>query len=148
METQSQPSMLNRSYWILMISMCFLMSCSVTSKTKAVQESTAYITVAKEKLGDEVKFAFNKDRSYVLCQTEPADNPDNPSFSFLVFSMEDEKVVLEQNVRSGSVKWLSDMEIEVFSTPGFMRNDQSRDDFTQVYNVATGKWTPKTSWKK
>lgn len=148
MENKSQTAIRYQSYWILVMGMFLLMGCSVTNKTKAVQESTAYITVAKEKLGDEVKFAFNKDRSYVLCQTEPADNPDNPSFRFLVFSMKDEKVVLEQNVRSGFVQWLSDMEIEVFTTPGFMRNDQSRDEFTQVYDVTTGKSTPKTDWKK
>lgn len=148
MQTQSQKSGLNRSSWILMLGICLLMGCSVTNKTKAVNESTAYLTVAKEKLGDEVNFAFNKDRSYVLCQTEPSPNPDNPSFRFLVFSMKDEKVVMEQSVRSGFVKWLSGMEIEIFSTPGFMRNDQSRDEFTQVYHVVTGNSIPKTDWKK
>lgn len=148
MQTKSQFQNLNRSYWLLMLSACLLASCSVTKKTKAVSESTAYITLAKEKIGDKVKYDFNEDRSYVLCQGEPAGGPDNSSFGFFVFSMKEEKVVLEKTVSSGFVQWLSSREIEVFTTPGFMRNDQSRDEFTQVYDVITGKATAKTDWGK
>lgn len=148
MQVQALFQKSNRSYWILTLSMCFLASCSVAKKTQAVAESTAYINVAKEKLGDNVKFDFNEDRSYVLCQSEILPRAREKSFRFLVYKMKDEKVVMEQNVSAGFVQWLSAMEIEVFTTPGVMRNDQSRDDFTQVYHVATGKSTPKTDWKK
>ncbi|MCE7996709.1 MAG: hypothetical protein HEP71_32415 [Roseivirga sp.] len=148
MQTQSLSKKINRSYWALMLSMCFLVSCSVAQKTQAVSESTAYLAVAKEKLGDKVKFDFNEDRSYVLCQSEIPATSNSKSFGFIVFDMKNEKVVLEQNVSSGFVQWLSNLEIEVFTTPGFMRNDQSRDDFTQVYHVISGKSTPKTDWTK
>ncbi|GAB5524476.1 MAG: hypothetical protein Roseis2KO_23480 [Roseivirga sp.] len=147
MQIQALFQKSNRSYWMLLLSMCFLASCSVTKKTQAVSESTAYLTLAKEKLGDNVKFDFNEDRSYVLCQSEILPKAKSKSFSFFVYNMKDEKIVLEQNVSAGFVQWLSTMEIEVFTTPGVMRNDQSRDDFTQVYHVATGKSTPKTDWK-
>lgn len=148
MQTTLLSKKLNRSYWMVMLSMCFLISCSVTKTTKAVSESTAYMTLAKEKLGNNVKFDFNKDRSYVLCQSKVAATSNSKSFSFFVFDMKNEEAVIEQNVNSGFVKWLSNLEIEVFTTPGFMRNDQSRDEFTQVYHVVTGKSTPKTDWGK
>lgn len=148
MQIQALSKKSNRSYWILLLSMCLLASCSVTKKTQAVAESTAYLNVAREKLGDHVKFDFNEDRSYVLCQSEILPRAREKSFSFLVYSLKDEKVVMEQNVSAGFVQWLSAMEIEVFTTPGVMRNDQSRDDFTQVYDVTTGKATPKNDWKK
>lgn len=148
MQTKALFQKLNRSYWMLMLSMCFLVSCNVTKKTQAISESTAYMALAKETLGDKAKFDFNSDRSYVLCQSEPGSRPNNTAFSFFVYSMKEEKAVMEQNVSSGFVKWLSALEIEVFTTPGFMRNDQSRDDFTQVYHVVTGKSTPKNDWGK
>lgn len=148
MQTKTLFKKLNRSYWMLTLGMCFLVSCNVTKKTQAISESTAYVAVAKEKLGDKVKFDFNEDRSYVLCQSQPSAKPNNTTFSFMVYSMKEEKIVMEQNISSGFVKWLSALEIEVFTTPGVMRNDQSRDDFTQVYDVVTGKSTPKTDWGK
>lgn len=148
MQTPSLSKKLNRSYWMLMLSMCFLASCSVTKKTQAISESTVYIALAKEKLGDKVKFDFNEDRSFVLCQSEIATTSNSKSFSFFVFDMKNENVVIERNVNSGFVQWLSNLEIEVFTTPGFMRNDQSRDEFTQVYHVVSGKFTPKTDWEK
>jgi hypothetical protein len=136
----------NGVYWLILLS--FFTSCTAAKKTQPATDSTAYVEIARQKLGENVKFDFNKDKTYMLCQAQPGSEPDNPSFSFFVYSMDEEKVVLEQQVRSGSVQWLSNLEIEVFTTPGFMRNDQSRDEFTQVYHVVTGKSTPKTEWGK
>ena len=121
--------------------------CKSTEKATTNQETKAYLEPAA-KLGDGVKYSFNKDRSYVLAQSTPDINGQNTSFSFFVFDMKAEKIVLEQTIDSGFVQWLSDNEIEVFLTPGVMRNDQSRDEFTTVYNVATGASQPKTDWKK
>ena len=121
--------------------------CKSTKKAAVVEETTAYMEPAA-KLGDNVKYSFNDGRSFVLAQSTPDPNGNSLSFSFLVFDMKAEKVVLEQTVESGFVQWLSQEEIEVFFTPGIMRNDQSRDDFTTVYNVVTGKSMPKTDWKK
>jgi len=131
-----------------MLPLCLfaLASCNVTKNTKAVAETTAYQKVATEKLGDKVKFAFNKDRNYVLCQAEPSNDPNNQRFGFLVYDMKAEKVIMEKSVSSGYVQWLSATEVEVFTTPGTMRNDQSRDEFTLVYNVTTGTSIPKTEW--
>lgn len=123
-------------------------ACKSSEKQKATEESTTYIALAEKMMGTEVAYAFNSDRSYVLAQTDLSKNMDQKSFSFFVFEMKTEKVVLEKNVESGYVKWLSPTEVEVFRTPGKMRSDQTRDDYTEVYNVKTGDTTSKTEWKK
>lgn len=135
-------------FWMLTLCLFALASCNVTKSTKAVAESTAYRKVATEKFGDKVKFAFNENRNYVLCQGEPSSDPNDQRFGFLVYDMKAEKVIMEKSVRSGYVQWLSVTEIEIFTTPGTMRNDQSRDEFTQVFNVITGNSMPKTEWGK
>jgi hypothetical protein len=130
------------------ICLLLLASCQVTQKTKAAAESTAYKQIAQEKLGDDLKFTPSEDNKFVLCETKASSDPDNGAFQFLVFDTEAEKIVMEKKVTQGYVRWVSAKEVEVFSTPGIMREDQTRDDFTVVYDVVTGKATPKTAWKK
>lgn len=132
---------------MIALGLLFFTACQVTQKTQAAVESTAYLQIAQDKLGENLKYAKSENGRYVLCQTVQSSNPDNQSFKFLVYDMQDEKIVMEKSVSRGYVQWLSNTEVEIFSTPGTMRNDQSRDDFTMVYDVITGKGTPKNDWK-
>ena len=134
---------------VFSISLLLLVGAGCKStKTAAVAEETKAYMEPAAKLGDNVKFSFNDGRTFVLAQSTPDPNGDNLSFSFLVFDMKAEKVVMTQSVESGFVQWLSKDEIEVFNTPGIMPKEKTRDEFTTVYNVVTGKSMPKTDWKK
>lgn len=132
---------------LMMVILLASAGCKPSEKQPA-RKNQVYITVAREKLGDNVTFRYNDDRAYVLAQSEQPKSSNDLSFRFIVFGIKQEKVVLEQDVESGFVKWLSNTEIEVFRTPGKMRNEQTRDDYTMVYNVMTGDSMPKTEWKK
>lgn len=137
-----------RSLFLILILTASLFACKPAEKQAQKTESEAYKPLAAEKLGPDAEFTFNEDRSFVLAQSMIEASKGGLSFSFFVFDMKNEKIVLEQQVESGYVKWLSKTEIEIFRTPGIMRQDQTRDDYTQVHNVLTGESMPKTDWKK
>ena len=124
-----------------------LIGCkSAEKKQNTEAESTAYLELAK-KWGEAVKYDFNKDRTYVLAQSELSDKS-GTSFSYFVFDMKAEKATLQGTIESGYIKWLTDLEVEIFRTPGKMAPNTTRDDYTEVVNVKTAKSTPKTDWKR
>ena len=124
-----------------------LIGCkSAEKKQNTGVETTAYQALA-QKWGEGVKYDFNKDRSYVLAQSELSDKT-GTSFSYFVFDMKAEKTTLQGTIESGYIKWLTDLEVEIFRTPGKMAPNTTRDDYTEVVNVQTGKSTPKATWKK
>ncbi len=133
---------------LVLVLLVMLVGCK-SAETKQVTgpETTAYKGLTQKWKG-QAKYEFNKDRSYVLAQSEPPATADYYDFSYFVFDMKAEKVVLQGDIASGFVKWISEKEIEVFQTPGKMGPTQTRDDYTEVINVETGKSTPKTDWKK
>lgn len=134
--------------FLLLALFTLMIGCkSAEQKQNAVVESTAYKTLA-EKWGDAVKYDFNKDRSYVLAQSTPSAKSGSTGFSYFVFDMKTEKATLKGTVESGFIKWLSEKEVEIFRTPGKMAPNTTRDDYTEVVNVETGKSTPKRDWKK
>ena len=124
----------------------FIASCGTSKVGNSTQvEEGAYKEKATEMLGKDVAFSMNDSKSYVLCLNEIKGTPEQPrnTISFVVINMNDNSVALENKIEGGTVKWADNLMIEIFRTPGIMRDDQSRDDFITLYNVETGKSYPK-----
>ena len=127
------------------------MSCNssknVASASATQDMKNTYLTVAQEKFGEDVEFAENQDSTYVLCVHDHKGTVKQPrnSVQYMIYNLADNKVVHEETVGSGYVKWYSDYQIEIFRTPGIMRDDQTRDDFITIYNVKTGESVSKRS---
>jgi len=114
---------------------------SVDTKDVSNYEKLAISTLASEN----VTHTMNSNKTYVLSTNEVKGTLEQPrnSLSFVVIKINENKVVLEQKIEGGNVNWLNYTEIEVFRTPGIMRDDQTRDDFITIYNVETGLSYPK-----
>lgn len=123
-----------------------LASCGASKKGNSTQvNGNKYIELASEKLGDKVIYKMNESKTYVLCISEIKGTVHQPrnTLSYMVINIKDNDVALEDKIDGGTVKWSGDGEIEVFRTPGIMRDDQTRDDFITLYNIETGKSYPK-----
>ncbi|MCB0494992.1 MAG: hypothetical protein KDC79_02560 [Cyclobacteriaceae bacterium] len=131
-----------RSSLLLFYFVVLLIGCKSNklSDSSTKLEGNKFEEVATKKLGEGLTYYKNDSKTYVLCVHEvPGTNlqPRN-SLSFVVIRLKDDKIVLQQNISGGKVNWFSDREIEVFRTPGIVRPDESRDDYTTLYNVITG----------
>lgn len=124
----------------------FIASCgaSKVGNTAQVGEST-YKEKATEILGKDLAFTKNDSKSYVLCVNEIKGTPKQPrnTISFVVINLNNNSVALENKIEGGTVKWSDNLEVEIYRTPGIMRDDQTREDFITLYNVETGKSYPK-----
>lgn len=138
----------NSTSFLILLSLVLLMGCkNKPNQAKQSEETTAYKELTL-KWGSQVQYDFNQDRSFVLAQSVPGVDSKSRDVSYFVFDMKAEKITTEGNVENGSVSWLSLKEIQIFRVPGKMSPGQSRDDYTTVVDVLTGKQTPKTNWKK
>lgn len=137
------------------ISIAFLVllsACGGTkiSNTSGQETKQTFQEMATKKLGTDVTYTMNDSKSYVLCVKEVKGTPQQPrnSISFVVIKLSDNAVVLEQKFEGGTVGWYSDKEVEAFRTPGTMRDDQTQDDYTTLYNVVKGTSYPKKGKKQ
>lgn len=127
-----------------------MMCCQSIGKlpgTKVQQE--AYMSLAKERLGDNSVYTPNKDKSFVLCVNEKEGTArlPNSTIKFFVYDLKGAQIPFEQSLNAGYVKWISTNEIEYYSTPGMMPQGTSRDDYTRIYNVVSGEVVLKSSIK-
>ncbi len=123
-----------------------VISCGSAKLSASTPDSTeTYKKVVVNKLGEGVLYIANKSNSYVLCIKETKGSSLQPrnNINYLVIKLSDNTIALENKVDGGTVNWFSETEIEVYRTPGIMRDDQTRDDFITLYNVETGKSYPK-----
>lgn len=123
----------------------FLASCGSSNSGNSTQGAQSYKTVAAKALGENVEFTMNDAKAFVLCVKEVKGTPEQPrnSLSYAVVKVADNAIVLENKVDGGTVSWYNEQMIQLYITPGIMRDDQTRDDFITLYNVKTGKSFPK-----
>lgn len=110
--------------------------------TKDYSESTQ--KMALEKLGEDYKCIPNEDNNYTLCVSSKKDESNSGmGASFFVVENNSGKIIFEESIDKGTVSWYNSSKLSLFYTPGIMRNDQTRDDFTFVYDLETKEKVPK-----
>lgn len=120
----------------------FIASCGASKFSNSTQTvDDKYKELASGKLGEDVSFTMNDAKTYVLCVSEIKGTVNQPRnmLSYMVIKISDNSAVLDNKVDGGTVEWFSETEIEVYLTPGIMRDDQTRDDFITLYNVESGE---------
>ena len=121
------------------------------SRTTQSTNTESYLDIAKTKYGvdDEFSCEENSSKTLVLCK-HATDNsePGLMSWEYFVYEQENKKVLLEDAVDRGNVKWFSESEIEISRTPGTMRADQTMADYAWILNVYSGDKVKKSEYTK
>ena len=139
--------MKNISLITLVLLSAVLFNCK---NSKEVADKTVdYKALATEKLGEKVAFIPNEDNSMVLCSSQQSSPKLGPSgVKFFVFDNNSNTIVYEENIGRGTVAWYSNTQLEMYYTPGTMRQDQTRDDFISVYDLIKKEKIEKTELVK
>lgn len=113
---------------------------SSSKKTSAASAAAGqYKIAATEKYGEGVEYYFNESKTHVLClkqakvKLSPA-MPQNP-LRFFVYDLNAEKIIYEDSLEDGSVRWINDSQLQISLIPGIVSGDEDPEDFTYLYDV-------------
>ncbi len=102
-----------------------------------------YETIAIERYKDRIEYVFNESKVFVLCihSNKPTAKMPESIVSFFVYDLKMNRVILEESIRDGSVRWIDEQRIEIVQKTGTVsKEDQSRVQ-RYVYDVMTQKKT-------
>ncbi|MHB8906719.1 MAG: hypothetical protein ACYC4T_01260 [Melioribacteraceae bacterium] len=133
--------MLNK-FNALLIFFLLLAGCSVTQKTLTRQESVLK-KLSLEKFGTSSRLIYNSDKSYSIVvkqEKSTAKNP-NPLLQFFVYDIGKDKIIFEESIPAGKIKWRNNRQFEVTITPEMISTEDSNKLYGYIYDVDLGTKT-------
>ena len=133
---------------LIILFLVFSISCSKSGYQSS--DNTNYKSLAEKKFGlEQTTYEESGDGHYVLCKhlLESSNDP-YTSWEFFVFDKNSNKIIFEDKIDRGKVKWFSNNELEISHTPGTMATNQSKDDYMWIVNVETGEKIKKSKYGK
>jgi hypothetical protein len=128
---------------ISLISIFLIAACCSSNITTAKLSSdhTAYKKIADEKYSKNYNATFNSDSTYLFVYTSPK-NLDKvlPSpLKFFVYDNNNEKVIFEDNLANGKIRWLNIHQIQVSINPEIIsgKEEENNKMYGYIYDVLT-----------
>lgn len=122
---------------ILQLTIGFTLACCALAKKEANSGGSAenYKKLAVDKYKDNITYQINLTHLYVLChkQSRPTSRNPYPPVQFFVYGLKNEKVLFEDSLANGSVKWLNDYQIQVSTIPGIITGDEEANKKLRGY---------------
>lgn len=123
---------------LLLSALCFA-SCKATQSKEQLLEKAKEIAITK--LGASVKASHNSTNDYILFIQDEEEQTTPSSIKFVVVHIDDTKIVLEESIIPGYVKWTDAYLLEWLSSPGTLRENEDLSDHIKTIDVRT---LPKT----
>lgn len=125
-----------------------LSACQAPKSVNQPDKQTEFIQIAESQLGASAQCVKNSSETMVLCINESVTSPQQPrnNVTFMVIKLDDSSTIYESSVDGGNVKWFDDERLEIFTVPGYMKQGQTNDDYTKIYDLNTQEMTPKTEY--
>ena len=106
-----------------------------------LQNKPTYKKIAEEKFNKDYMVIFNNDSTYLIVYFFPKNVTKrlNPPLIFFVYDTNNKKVIFQDNLTNGEVKWKNNRQIEVSTIPEIVTGDDEKNKelFGYVYDVNT-----------
>jgi hypothetical protein len=119
----------------------FLTACS-SSKEENKELKTGlptYKKIAEEKFKNDYKVESNSDSTYLIVYYSPKNKLRslNPPLKFFVYNTGDKKVIFQDNLANGKVKWKNKSQFIVTTIPEIVKGNEAGDiqNFGYTYDV-------------
>ncbi|MHB8931577.1 MAG: hypothetical protein ACYC5R_13350, partial [Melioribacteraceae bacterium] len=96
-----------------------------------------------EKFGTSSRLIYNSDKSYSIVvkqEKSTAKNP-NPLLQFFVYDIGKDKIIFEESIPAGKIKWRNNRQFEVTITPEMISTEDSNKLYGYIYDVDLGTKT-------
>ncbi len=127
-------------------SLILQVSCSSNNIQKEKAEKKfKFEKFAEDKYKTGYKFLFNDDSLYVLCvkQFNPTPLLPQHKIDFFIFDRNKNKILYEDSIPNGEVKWINNFQVKIVRLPGNIRGDDpEKSNQTLLYDVRLQKLLP------
>lgn len=125
-----------------------LVNCASSTKTDSMSNDD-YKQSIEGKIGTPVSYISNEANDKILCVKED-DNSDETKVNrvFVVWDIENSKIVYEKNMKGGYVKWFDNDHLEITGVIGIVQPGKEKEDYVQIVNVLTNQSMSKSSFLK
>jgi|AntRauTorckE6833_2_1112554.scaffolds.fasta_scaffold79881_2 hypothetical protein len=121
--------------------------CAKKSTTSINSSMQDYENLAYEVLNVKpIEFSKNSSNDYVLATYYKTNSnvTGTEVLNYAIINIERNQVEKKGVLPQGRINWISDYQVEIFSPPGITKNpNETPDDYTEIYDVKTGKTTSK-----
>jgi len=133
-------------YITLTFLLFFFSQCRSTMDARTNDRN--YEKSATAQLGKSFECQPNETNTMMLCLSISTDIKKFNSGNYAVISKKTGVVIYQNTLDNTQVTWYSDNEISLFNTPGMMRENDSKDNYTFIYNLNTKEQTRKVDLQK
>ena len=115
---------------------------SVSSQEKNdLNYAAKYETIAIERYKERIEYIFNESKTHVLCMktSKPTTKMPKSTVSFFVFDLNSEKIVFEDAIADGSLRWINDRQLEIVQKTGTVSKKDPDRRQGYLFDLDTGK---------
>jgi len=130
---------------LLLLVISFIGACTQKTRPITAEKETIPIEdqlqqIATEHFGEKYRIQYNTSKSFasISKETKTRKNEIFPTLSFLVYDIQQKKILHQEVVARAQLKWASDTTLEISVTPG-MVDDSGDTKAGFIYDVITGK---------
>jgi len=121
-----------KGLFFLIILVSFLnVGCSGSAQVNT-PDKTMLTKITEQKFSENNSILFNEDKTYALCLNNSKKQLTGP-VSFFIYSLKSDKIILEDSIAQGSLKWLNDSQIEVKTIPGIVKGGEGENTAAHGY---------------
>ena len=119
----------------MILFVCFACSSSRRNSDSDNPPPEQYKIKALKKYGDNVEFAFDSSKVFVLCmkKSKPTRETPQQQTSFFVYDIAEDAILYENSLENGTVSWVNDHQVEVRLTPGILTKDEALNQLLTTY---------------
>ena len=102
----------------------------------------SYRVIAKQKYESNIRYDFNPAKTVVLCikQAKSSAKHVYPPLAFFIYDLKNSKVLFEDALPNGEVKWVNNTQIAVHTIPGIVRVDaKGGTESGYIYDIKSAK---------
>ncbi len=108
----------------------------------------SYRILAKQRYESNIHYDFNPAKTVVLCikQAKSSAKHVYPPLAFFVYDLKNSKILFEDALRNGEVKWVNNNQIAVHTIPGIVQVDEKGGAGSgYIYDIKSAKKIKKTA---
>ena len=143
-----------KSINILFLPILLIAACCSSNKTskKIINNIPTYKKIAEGKYDNQYRTIFNSDSTYLFVCAAPknVNKVLPPPLRFFIYNNKTGKVIFEDNLTNGKVKWINNQQIQVSTSPEIIsgKEEENKKMYGYIYDVTKQKKLPRLDLDK